>query len=75
MRSPSSHRHHQRHRSRRTVHAPATLPFESLNISKHDFKAYEPLFGLYLDIQKQLVLDDLDEIEVKGRWKSFVGKW
>jgi len=33
------------------------------------------MFALYLDIQKQLVLDELDEHEVKGRWKSFVGKW
>ncbi|TKA77364.1 hypothetical protein B0A49_01503 [Cryomyces minteri] len=33
------------------------------------------MFALYLDIQKQKVLDDLSEEEVKGRWKSFVGKW
>jgi peroxin-14 len=33
------------------------------------------LFALYLDIQKQLVLEDLSEYEVKGRWKSFMGKW
>ncbi|KAK5019260.1 hypothetical protein LTR16_000376 [Cryomyces antarcticus] len=30
------------------------------------------MFALYLDIQKQKVLDDLSEEEVKGRWKSFV---
>lgn len=33
------------------------------------------MFGLYLDIQKQLVLDELDEKEIKGRWKRFVGRW
>lgn len=33
------------------------------------------MFALYLDIQKQLVLEELPEMEVKGRWKSFVGKW
>lgn len=33
------------------------------------------MFGLYLDIQKKLVLEELSEDEVKGRWKSFVGKW
>jgi len=33
------------------------------------------MFALYLDIQKQLVLEDLEADEVKGRWKSFVGKW
>ncbi|KAK4936484.1 hypothetical protein LTR10_022647 [Elasticomyces elasticus] len=33
------------------------------------------MFALYLDIQKQIEIDDLDETEVRGRWKSFVGKW
>lgn len=33
------------------------------------------MFALYLDIQKQIYIDDLDEKEMKGRWKSFVGKW
>lgn len=33
------------------------------------------MFELYLDIQKQKVLDELSDDEVKGRWKSFVGKW
>ncbi|KAL8732850.1 MAG: hypothetical protein Q9166_002451 [cf. Caloplaca sp. 2 TL-2023] len=27
------------------------------------------MFGLYLDIQKHLFLDDIEEKEVKGRWK------
>ncbi|KAL9064138.1 MAG: hypothetical protein Q9161_009076 [Pseudevernia consocians] len=33
------------------------------------------MFELYLDIQKQKALEELSEDEVKGRWKSFVGKW
>ena len=33
------------------------------------------MFALYLDIQKQLDIEELDEAEVKGRWKSFVNKW
>ena len=33
------------------------------------------MFALYLDIQKQLDIEDLSEAEVKGRWKSFVNKW
>lgn len=33
------------------------------------------MFGLYLDIQKQIDIEDLDEAEIKGRWKSFVNKW
>jgi len=33
------------------------------------------MFSLYLDIQKGKVLEDMEEKEAKGRWKSFVGKW
>ena len=33
------------------------------------------MFGLYLDIQKHKILEDLPEDEVRGRWKAFVGKW
>jgi hypothetical protein len=44
-------------------------------LSKHDWDKYKPMFALYLDIQKQLVLEDLSESEMRGRWKSFVGKW
>lgn len=44
-------------------------------LSKHDLKQFKTLFALYLDIQKQIDIDELDETEVKGRWKSFVGKW
>ncbi|MCJ1231989.1 hypothetical protein MMC12_008670 [Toensbergia leucococca] len=51
------------------------LPLHAARLSKHDYATYKPMFGLYLDIQKQLVLEDLSEDEVRGRWKSFVGKW
>lgn len=30
---------------------------------------------MYLDIQKGIIIEDLPEEEVKGRWKSFVNKW
>ncbi|EFE42864.1 conserved hypothetical protein [Trichophyton verrucosum HKI 0517] len=33
------------------------------------------MFGTYLDIQKGIFMEDLDDRELKGRWKSFVGKW
>jgi hypothetical protein len=33
------------------------------------------MFALYLDIQKGKILEDLEEKEVQGRWKSFIGKW
>jgi len=42
---------------------------------KKDYTVFKPIFALYLDIQKQKILDDMDEIESKGRWKSFIGKW
>lgn len=51
------------------------LPFKARAISKRDFKSYEAMFELYLEIQKHKVLQELPEAEVKGRWKSFVGKW
>jgi hypothetical protein len=33
------------------------------------------LFANYLDVQKQLNVDELPADEVKGRFKSFLGKW
>lgn len=77
-RSQSPHRH--RHRSHRTrspqqAHAPMELPYKSRPLTKRDYEVFKPMFALYLDIQKGKVLDDLDEVEVKGRWKSFLGKW
>ncbi|KAI1629359.1 hypothetical protein EDD37DRAFT_48553 [Exophiala viscosa] len=81
-RSRSPRRHEarpSRHRSRsprQRHHVPATaLPLNAQEISKHDLPSYRNMFALYLDIQKQMDIDDLTETEVKGRWKSFVGKW
>ncbi|EEH04889.1 predicted protein [Histoplasma capsulatum G186AR] len=67
--------HSRREHERRAVAAPATLPFDARPLSKHDLQVLEPMFALYLDIQKNIDIADLDEREVKGRWKSFVGKW
>jgi hypothetical protein len=44
-------------------------------LTKRDYAGFQAMFALYLDIQKGKVLEDLDEAERKGRWKSFVGKW
>lgn len=33
------------------------------------------MFALYLDIQKGKELEDMEEREIGGRWKSFIGKW
>ncbi|CZS89822.1 related to RNA helicase HEL117 [Rhynchosporium graminicola] len=51
------------------------LPFNSRQLGKRDYDVFKPMFATYLDIQKQKILEDMDETEVRGRWKSFVGKW
>ncbi|KAL8914886.1 MAG: hypothetical protein Q9171_000513 [Xanthocarpia ochracea] len=80
----SSSRHHFRRRSpsprpkARNAHPrpaiPPDLPFQAQPLRKGDLEQYKPMFGLYLDIQKQLVLDELDEKELKGRWKRNRGE-
>lgn len=42
---------------------------------KNDIDAYKTLLGHYLDVQKQLTIEELSGDELKGRWKSFLGKW
>ncbi|KAF1812753.1 hypothetical protein P152DRAFT_325043 [Eremomyces bilateralis CBS 781.70] len=51
------------------------LPYNARPLEKSDLSAYRGLLGLYLDIQKGMAIEELDEKEVKGRWKSFLGKW
>lgn len=36
---------------------------------------FRPLLAYYIDLQKEKDIRDMDEREVRGRWKSFVGKW
>jgi hypothetical protein len=79
-RSRSPHREedrhrHKRHRSRSPVAKPVALPYKAKPLSKRQYDDYKPLFQSYLDIQKSIQLDDLDEREAKGRWKSFVSRW
>lgn len=74
-RSPPSRHHKHHHRRERVATAPVELPYNSRQLTKHDYRAFKPMFALYLDIQKGKVLDDLDETEARGRWKSFIGKW
>ncbi|KAK3076396.1 hypothetical protein LTS18_013146, partial [Coniosporium uncinatum] len=73
-RSPShkSSRHEKKHEQ---SSKPAILPLKARPLSKRDYDQHKAMFALYLDIQKQILLEDLDEREAKGRWKSFVGKW
>lgn len=73
--SDKNHRSRRSHRSRSPTAKPVKLPYSAGPLSKHDFDAYKPLFQSYLDIQKHIQLDELDEREARGRWKSFVSKW
>ena len=86
-RSPRSHHHHHHHHHVSHKHKrpkpssapppppPQQLPLQASKLHRRDLEAYRPMFELYLDIQKQKVLEELSESEVRGRWKSFVGKW
>ncbi|KFA74468.1 hypothetical protein S40288_06431 [Stachybotrys chartarum IBT 40288] len=65
--------HHHKH-DRAAVPA-VSLPYSARSLTKGDYSAFEPVFAEYLDVQKQLRLEDMDEREAKGRWKSFMGKW
>lgn len=87
-RSPRSSRdHHERkHRSPRRQHEshshrrredpkPVHLPFNQRELHRRHLERYTNLFADYLDLQKGHNIADLTEDEVKGRWKSFMGKW
>ncbi|KAI5360404.1 Putative style cell-cycle inhibitor 1 [Septoria linicola] len=65
--------HHSRRHERDSV--PVALPLKARPLEKRDFKQYEALFARYLDVQKQINVDEISDSEVKGRWKSFLGKW
>ncbi|EFQ98193.1 hypothetical protein MGYG_01229 [Nannizzia gypsea CBS 118893] len=64
------------HRQQQSSEGPAAvLPLGAVPLSKRDLSRYKAMFGTYLDIQKGIYIDDLDDRELRGRWKSFVGKW
>lgn len=75
-RDDDRHRHKRRRtRSRSPPPKPVALPYKAKPLSKRHYEEYRPLFQSYLDIQKQIQLEDLDEREAKGRWKSFTNRW
>jgi hypothetical protein len=76
VRSPHRH-HHRSHKHAPAVEAeaPKVLPYNSRHLTKRDYTVFKPMFALYLDIQKGKDLEEMDEVEAKGRWKSFIGKW
>ncbi|CAG8119561.1 unnamed protein product [Penicillium olsonii] len=75
------HRHGERDRERPerrhrdAPKQPVVLPYQARELSRRDLETYEPMFAMYLDIQKGKFIEDLSEDEVKGRWKSFTQKW
>lgn len=73
-RSPHT-RHHHRRKHPAAEDAPKILPFGSRQLTKRDYDTFRPMFALYLDIQKGKSLEEMDETEARGRWKSFFGKW
>ncbi|EJP65510.1 RNA helicase HEL117 [Beauveria bassiana ARSEF 2860] len=76
LRSPHRHHTHRRRRERDSPAVPpATLPFDARPLTKSDLRRFEPLLAHYLDLQKQKYIEDMDDREIRGRWKSFVGKW
>lgn len=52
-----------------------TLPFEARQLVKRDLDTFEPLLSHYLFVQKQKDAYEMDDREIKGRWKSFMNKW
>lgn len=74
--SPSRHRSHRHHKgTHRHRHRRRQLPHSARPLSKSDFDAFRPFFARYLDLHKNKYIEDMDEREVRGRWKSFVAKW
>ena len=72
--APAPSRHHVKRPRSRSPGIPQ-LPFHRAPLHKFELKQYTPVFAEYLDVQKQLDIYDLTPEEVKGRWKSFLGKW
>lgn len=73
-RSGHQKRHYHVHKHEVLVPTRA-LPLNAQTLSRHNLSTHWPLFGLYLDVQKNLDIDEISENEIKGRWKSFVKKW
>ncbi|TKX26365.1 hypothetical protein C1H76_1327 [Elsinoe australis] len=74
-RRTDEHSHKRQRTQSRGEELQTRLPFDARPLTKHDLGENRALLGLYLDLQKQLYIDDLSEHEIKGRWKSFLGKW
>ncbi|KAF3275355.1 hypothetical protein TWF970_006802 [Orbilia oligospora] len=77
---PSSRRHNRHDRPRRSPSpkqsVPVLLPSNSKPLDiQTSLPAYFALFAKYLDIQKSVNVMDIDERELRSRFKRFVGRW
>ncbi|KAF3924627.1 hypothetical protein AA313_de0202794 [Arthrobotrys entomopaga] len=71
-------RHHRpaRHSPSPKPTAPVLLPSNAKPIDQQtSLSPYFSLFAKYLDIQKSIDVMDLDERELRSRFKRFVGRW
>lgn len=80
--SRSPHREHPRRRHRDHGHhgesrvkEQVALPYQQHLLEKRDLERNTALLAEYLDVQKSIDMHQLSRDEVKGRWKSFLGKW
>ncbi|KAK6521371.1 hypothetical protein TWF506_001592 [Arthrobotrys conoides] len=76
----SSRRHNRHDRPRRSPSpkqsAPVLLPSNSKPLDiQTSLPLYFALFAKYLDIQKSVDVMDIDERELRSRFKRFVGRW
>lgn len=69
------HHHRHRHASTPSTHTQDELPFSARPLVRSDLDAFTPLFAQYLEVQKNKDVTTMDERELRGRWKSFIGKW
>ncbi|KAL7788852.1 hypothetical protein V8C43DRAFT_109270 [Trichoderma afarasin] len=74
-RSSDGHHGSSSRASKQTSQVAVALPYGARQLSKDDLGAFEALFGEYPSLQKQRYIEDMDDREIRGRWKSFVGKW
>ncbi|KAL7907090.1 hypothetical protein GGI35DRAFT_77840 [Trichoderma velutinum] len=74
-RSSDGHHGSSSRASKQTSQVAVDLPYGARQLAKDDLRAFEALFGEYLSLQKQRDIGDMDDREIRGRWKSFVGKW
>ncbi|PFH57069.1 hypothetical protein XA68_15559 [Ophiocordyceps unilateralis] len=59
----------------KTEEANVQLPYSARPLVKADLQAFGSLFAYYLGVQKRKNAYDMDERELRGRWKRFVRRW